>query len=583
MTRLGRFLRDVWTLARPYWFSEDRWPARGLLAVLVALNLGLVYLNVLFNQWNNTFYNTLQDKDAAAFGQQLIRFTWLAALFIVAAVYQLYLNQMLQIRWRRWLTDRYLSAWLADRAYYRMQLAGGTADNPDQRIAEDARLFVTRTLTLSLGLLSAVVTLVSFIAILWRLSGALTLPLGANGVAVPGYMVWVALVYAIVGTWLTAKIGRPLVQLNFDQQRFEADFRFSLVRLRENAEGVALYAGEADEHKNFSGRFAEVVANWWGIMRQQKRLTWFTAGYNQIAIIFPFVVAAPRFFRGEIALGGLMQTAQAFGQVQQALSFIVNSYSEIAEWESVVNRLVGFRHAIDRAQREPGGLDGIRVGAAEDTRLALERLDLVLPDGRPLLGEVTLSLAPGDTVLLTGPSGSGKSTLFRAIAGIWPFGQGAVRRPAGARILFLPQKPYLPIGTLREVVSYPAPPGGVGDAAIIDALDACELPGLAGRLDEVGNWALQLSPGEQQRIAFARALVQQPDWLFLDEGTSAVDEGTEARLYALLRARLPRTTVISIGHRPTLGPFHARRLVVASAQDGAPASIVEAAAQPATS
>ena len=582
MTRLGRFLRDVWTLARPYWFSEDRWPARGLLAVLVALNLGLVYLNVLFNEWNNAFYNTLQDKDSAAFGQQLIRFTWLAALFIVVAVYQLYLNQMLQIRWRRWLTDRYLRAWLADRAYYRMQLAGGGADNPDQRIAEDARLFVTRTLTLSLGLLSAIVTLVSFIAILWRLSGALTLPLGAHGVAVPGYMVWVALVYAVVGTWLTAKIGRPLVQLNFDQQRFEADFRFSLVRLRENAEGVALYAGEADEQENFRGRFAEVVANWWGIMRQQKRLTWFTAGYNQIAIIFPFVVAAPRFFRGEIPLGGLMQTAQAFGQVQQALSFIVNSYAEIAEWESVVNRLVGFQHAIDRARRTPVGVDGIRVGAGEDPALALEGVDLLLPDGRPLLGEVTLSLAPGDTILLTGPSGSGKSTLFRAIAGIWPFGQGAIRLPAGARILFLPQKPYLPIGTLREVVSYPAPRAGVGDAVIAEALTACELPDLARRLDEAGNWALQLSPGEQQRIAFARALVQRPDWLFLDEATSALDEETEARLYTLLRARLPKTTVTSIGHRPTLGPFHSRRLVIANADHGAAASIVEPAAEAVT-
>ena len=581
MTRAGHFLQAVWVLARPYWFSEDRWAGRGLLAVLVVLNLGLVYLNVVFNLWYNAFYNTLQDKDLAAFWHQLFRFSWLAAIYIIVAVYQLYLNQMLQIRWRRWLTDRYLGAWLADRAYYRMQLLGGVADNPDQRISEDTKLFVARTLTLSLGLLSAIVTLVSFVAILWRLSGVLTIPLGARGVTVPGYMVWVALVYAIAGTWLTAKIGRPLVQLNFDQQRYEADFRFSLVRLRENSEGVALYAGEADEHRNFRARFAEVVANWWGIMRQQKRLTWFTAGYGQIAVIFPFVVAAPRFFRGEIALGGLMQTALAFGEVQKSLSFIVNTYTEIAEWQSVVNRLTGFEAAIERAQREAGGRDGIRIadGPNEGMGLGLD-VDLALPSGQPLLDGVSLSLAPGDTVLLSGPSGVGKSTLFRAIAGIWPFGRGSVRRPTGARILFLPQKPYLPVGTLREVVSYPTPAAGIDDGVIVEALEACGLSQLAGRLDEPGNWALHLSPGEQQRIAFARALVQQPDWLFLDEATSAVDETTESRLYALILERLPGATVISIGHRPTLAPFHTRRLVISPAVDGGAARLAEVEAQP---
>jgi putative ATP-binding cassette transporter len=581
MTRAGHFLRDVWALARPYWFSEDRWAGRGLLAVLVALNLGLVYLTVVFNLWYNAFYNTLQDKDIGAFWHQLFRFSWLAALYIIVAVYQLYLNQMLQIRWRRWLTDRYLGAWLGDRAYYRMQLLGGVADNPDQRIAEDTKLFVARTLTLSLGLLSAIVTLISFVAILWRLSGALTIPLGARGIPVPGYMVWVALVYAIIGTWLTAKIGRPLVQLNFDQQRYEADFRFSLVRLRENAEGVALYAGEPDEQRNFRARFAAVVANWWGIMRQQKRLTWFTAGYGQLAVIFPFVVAAPRFFRGELALGGLMQTALAFGEVQKSLSFIVNTYTEIAEWQSVVSRLSGFEAAIERAQRD-AARGGIRIADAPggDTGLALDDLGLTLPNGQPLVQGVSLSLATRDSILLSGPSGAGKSTLFRAIAGIWPFGSGTVRRPVGARILFLPQKPYLPVGTLREVVSYPTPPTGIADGVITAALVACGLAPLTSALDESGNWALRLSPGEQQRIAFARALVQRPDWLFLDEATSAVDEATEACLYALLREQLPTTAVISIGHRPTLAPFHARRLVISPGVHGNAARLTESAAEP---
>ncbi len=335
---------------------------------MIGLNLGIVYLNVLFNQWNNAFYNALQDKDYAAFWSQLFRFTWLAALFIVVAVYQLYLNQMLQIRWRRWLTERYLGAWLADGAYYRMQLTTSETDNPDQRIAEDLRLFVSATLTLGIGGMRAVVTLVAFVGILWGLSGSLTIPLGA-GWTIPGYMVWAALLYAMAGTWLTNLIGRPLVGLNFDQQRYEADFRFGLVRFRENAEGVALYRGEADELRSFRERFAAVVNNWWGIMRRQKRLTWFTAGYGQAAVIFPFVVAGPRYFRGEIPLGGLMQIASAFGQVQDSLSFIISAYPDLAQWRSVVQRLVGFERALAR-MRADAASDGVRrtSGDGRDAR-----------------------------------------------------------------------------------------------------------------------------------------------------------------------------------------------------------------------
>jgi vitamin B12/bleomycin/antimicrobial peptide transport system ATP-binding/permease protein len=583
MTGLRRLLRDAWAIARPYWFSEDRWAARGLLLVVVALTLGIVYINVLLNQWNNTFYNALQDKDYAVFVHQLIRFSWLAGLHIVAAVYQLYLTQMLQIRWRRWLTEHYLHAWLSDGAYYRMQLVAGETDNPDQRLAEDVRLLISGSLDLAIGGLRAVVTLVSFVAILWGLSGALTLPLGRFSIIVPGYMVWAALLYAIVGTWLTNRIGRPLVRLNFDQQRYEADFRFGLVRFRENTEGVALYHGEPDELRGFRERFGAVVRNWWGIMRQQKRLTGFTAGYSQAAIIFPFVVAAPRYFQGEIHLGGLIQTATAFGQVQHALSFIVSSYSDIAAWRAVVERLAGFEHALEHVRLQAATNGVIRRADGEAARLAVEGIALDLPSGHPLLADVNLSLARGDTVLLWGPSGAGKSTLVRAIAGIWPFGCGEIRVPRDARVLFLPQKPYLPIGTLRDVVSYPMPAGGVDDATLREALDAVGLPELAWRLDEASHWALQLSPGEQQRIAFARALVQKPDWLFLDEATSAVDEATEARLYQLVRQRLLGTTVFSVGHRGTLRPFHARQLVLQPNGSG-PASIVEvvAASSPAS-
>jgi vitamin B12/bleomycin/antimicrobial peptide transport system ATP-binding/permease protein len=366
--------------------------------------------------------------------------------------------------------------------------------------------------------------------------------------------------------------------LNFDQQRYEADFRFGLVRFRENTEGVALYRGEPDELRGFRERFGAVVRNWWGIMRQQKRLTGFTAGYAQAAIIFPFIVAAPRYFRGEILLGGLVQTATAFGQVQHALSFIVSSYADIAAWRAVVERLAGFDHALERVRRDVAINGGIRRAEGEAGHLAMEGVWLDLPGGQRLIANVNVSLARGDTVLLWGPSGTGKSTLVRAIAGIWPFGRGAIQVPHDARVLFLPQKPYLPLGTLRDVVSYPMPAAGVDDATLRQALDDVGLPELAGRLDEHDHWALQLSPGEQQRIAFARALIHKPDWLFLDEATSAVDEATEAHLHRLVRQRLAGTTVFSVGHRGTLRPFHTRQLVV-QPNGGGPASVVEVMAE----
>ncbi|NYZ11496.1 ABC transporter ATP-binding protein/permease [Azospirillum sp. RWY-5-1] len=556
------FFRDLWTLTRPYWSSEERWAARGLLAVIILLNLGQVYLNVLFNAWNNDFYNALQEKNEAEYSSQLLYFTVLATIFIAVAVYNLYLNQMLQIRWRRWLTDRYLKDWLAGQTYYRLQFAGQTTDNPDQRIADDLRLFVAYTLTLTLGFLSNTVNLVSFLGILWALSGPLAVPLFGHEVEIPGYMVWVAVIYALAGSVLTHLIGRPLARLNFDQQRYEADFRFSLIRLRENAEGVALHGGEAQEQRGFAERFGHVVANWWSIMRTQKRLTWFTSGYGQVAIIFPFVVGAPRYFAGQIQLGGLMQISSTFGQVQESLSWFISAYVSLTEWKATVDRLIGFHRAVAAVQAASRFDAGVARVRGERPELELKGLTLTLPlDRRPLV-HADLTVAPGERVLVTGASGSGKSTLFRAIAGIWPFGAGTVRLPASGAAMFLPQKPYMPIGSLAAAVTYPDSADAVPAETVRAALDAVGMGAMADRLDEQDHWGQRLSGGEQQRIAFARVLLHRPAWLFMDEATSACDPETEARLYGLLRERLPGTTVVSIGHRTSLTAFHDRLLTV---------------------
>ncbi len=557
--RTRDFVAAVTSLARPYWASEERWQARGLLAVIVAMNLGIVYVNVLFSNWNNRFYDALQQRDLTRFSHELLYFCILAAAFIVIAVYQTYLTQMLQIRWRRWLTDRYLGEWLAGHAYYHLQLGEYRTDNPDQRIADDLQLFVEATLTLTLGLLSSVVTLASFAVILWRLSGTIDVPLGARHLAIPGYMLWAALLYAVGGTWLTHRIGRPLIGLNFQQQQFEANFRFSLVRLRENTEGIALYHGEREEKRSLGDRFGHIVRNWWAIMKRQKRLTWFTAGYSQAAIVFPVIAAAPRYFSGAIQLGALMQTIQAFGQVQGALSWFVTAYTQLAQWKATTDRLTGFRAAMRTAQTRAAAARIVwaRTGQAG---LTLRDLRLELPGGAPLLKGINLEVKPGEAWLVTGPTGAGKSTLLRAIAGIWPFGEGTIETPAHGRTLFLPQRPYMPIGTLRRALSYPGPPSTFDDAAMREALSACGLSRLADRLDESRHWALELSPGEQQRVAFARALLQHPAWLFLDEATAALDEASEAQLYGLVKQRLPNTALVSVGHRSALAAFHERRL-----------------------
>lgn len=549
------FWPAFWALAKPYWVSEARRKGVILLCSVVGFTLALVWVEVQFNDWNKGFYDTFEHKDRLGFYLELGRFAFLAVLFIVLAVYKQYLQQMLMIEWRSWLTDTYLQDWLDGQAYYRLQLLDRGTDNPDQRIADDLNGFVDLTLSLSLGLLSAIVTLVSFVGILWVISG----PLEVGGVTIPGYMVWVALLYAIAGTWLTHLIGQPLIGMNFARQRVEADFRFALVRLRENSEGVALYRGEAGELAGFKARFADVIAKWWAIMQKQKQVTWFTAFYAQLAIIFPFVVSAPRYFSGAAPLGSIFQTASAFGQVQGALSWFIGAYPSFANWRATVERLTGFTQALARARAEADRLDGDRL-EGEDAGLTLEHLVISLPQGRPLLGDTSLRLTPGESVFVTGPSGSGKSTLFRSIAGIWPYWQGRILLPKGARLLFLPQKAYLPIGTLKNAIAYPAQADAVSDAEVTEALVAVGLGALQGDLARDENWGQVLSGGEQQRVAFARALINRPEWLFLDEASAALPEQAQAEMYSLMRERLPQTTLVSIGHRESLAQFHQRRL-----------------------
>ena len=560
-------LAVVWRIANPYFRSEDRWAGRVLLGAVIAIELSIVGLLVLFNEWNARFYNALQDRNWHVFVYQLGYFCVLATAYVVVQVYQLYLNQWLQIRWRRWLTASYLDHWLAGANHYRMQLLGDAADNPDQRISEDIAQFIALTLALGLRLLNAVVTILSFMVILWTLSAAAPLHLFGMSFSIPGYLLWAALIYACIGTALTHLIGRPLIALNFQQQRYEADFRFNMVRVRENSEQIALLDGEGAERDRLLLRFGNVMANWYAIMTRQKKLIFFTASYGQAAVVFPFIMVSPAYFANVVQLGGLMQTANAFGRVQDALSVFVDIYRNLAEWRAVVERLEGFDRSIASARAVAVTPPAIEVAPGAAPVVSFKDLVVRLPDGVPLVNATDIVIRAGERVLVSGPSGAGKSTLFRALAGIWPFGAGTITVPKNARLMMLPQRPYFPIAPLAAAVAYPAEPGTFDSAKVAELVAAVGLPDLAERIDEEAHWNRMLSLGEQQRLGIARALLHAPDFLFLDEATASLDEPSEAALYHLLQQRLAAATIVSIGHRATLAAFHRRRLAFAREGD----------------
>jgi putative ATP-binding cassette transporter len=557
---------SAWSLIKPYWVSEEWKVAWALLVTIIAINLANVWISVRFNSWSGEFFNMLQNKSVRDFPHLMTVWIVLVAALIILAVYGRYLQQMLGFRWRQWLTTRYLEEWFGNDAFYRIERDRLT-DNPDQRISDDLQSFATNTLSLTLDLLSTVVTLVSFITILWTLAGALTVTLGGIPIVIPGYMVWVAALYALGGSYLMYKLGRPLVSITYQQQKVEADFRFGLIRVRENSEQIAFYDGEQAERANAQNFFQRIRDNWWRVMKYTKRLSFVLSFYGNIAFIFPLIVAAPKYFTGAFTMGVLMQIRSSFGTVSDSFSWFVNSYGSLVDWRATVNRLREFKRVMRASHMtettSPATAHGgINLHYVDEDKLTTEGLSLSLPNGAALSQIRDITIRPGSRWLVRGPSGSGKSTLMRALAGLWPFGDGSIDAPVNARMMFIPQQSYMPIGSLKAALAYPSSADTYTDEECSEALRTCRLDDYADRLDESGHWARVLSPGEQQRLAAARVLLHKPDYLFLDEATSALDAANEALLYHLFTERLPKAAIVSVAHRESLAAFHEETLDV---------------------
>lgn len=556
--RLATRPYTAWQLIKVYWQSNQRLFAYAMLATLLIMTVFLVGMEVVLTTWYNFFYDALQEYNYRNVIDLLVMFMFLAATMIVVSVYRYYVQQYLGLRWRRWLTERFLDRWLSKRNYYYLETFDKHTDNPDQRIQEDVGSLVLATLNLVIGLVSSITTIFAFIFVLWKLSGYLNIPLGKYGVLhVPGYLVWVGVIYSIIGTLLTFKIGYPLVSLNFEQQRREANFRFAAIDVRSHAEHVALYRGEDNQKTILEKIFSGVLENWYAIILRQKLLLWFTAGYNQVSVLVPLIVALPNYFNKVFKLGGLMQALSAFTRIQDAFSFIVNSYTSIAEWQAVARRLLTFLNHMDELEQDVRVKNHFIFLENADSQILVKDLTINTPQGDVLLQNINQALIHGKNYVVRGRSGLGKSTFIRVIAGVWPYGSGEISLPEKNKtIMFLPQTSYMPLGSLREAMLFPDKIQNVSDERLMELLKACDLSQLTSKLDEIAPWAEQLSPGELQRIAFIRVFIHKPDWVFLDESTSALDLLHEKEIYKLLEDQLPHCSIVSVRHRLNVEGYH---------------------------
>jgi putative ATP-binding cassette transporter len=551
-----------------------------IFAATIIVTIGNMVGQVWLNEWNGRFFDALARKELSNFLQLLWTFLVIVAALLTLTVAQTFLQERLKIRLREWIARHLLVAWLKPMRIYQLSFAGLYGRNPDQRLQEDTRLLGDYTADLGCGLVYSLLQIAAFVGVLWALSAQVAFDLAGHHVAIPGYMVWCALAYALIGSGLTWLVGRPLIALNAERYAREADFRFALVRVNESGESIALHAGEEDEHRHLEGSLAAVIDAMRRISSSLAHLTWITAGTGWLSIVVPILVAAPAYFGGTLSLGGLIMVAGAFSQVQWAMRWFVDNFSRLADWRAAIHRVARFREALDDLPAIEEGASEIKRALHPEGNLAFEGVRILLPDGHIIIEEATASFMPGDRVLIVGETGAGKSTLFRAVAGLWPWGSGTILTPPPERMAFLPQRPYLPLGTLRNAATYPSPPEAFSDADVRRALERCDLGNLLPKLDLEERWDRELSLGEQERIAFARLLLHKPSWVFLDEATAALDEDSQRHIMGLFDVELKNTTVLSIGHRPDLAVYHTRTLQLIHGSEGARLRVKPSNAQP---
>lgn len=561
MAKTERFLQDgnydTWRLIKGYWQSNQRVSAYAFMGLIITLTILLVGCDVIFNYWNNYFYNALQAYDAHSVIRLLVFFVVIASFNIILQVYRYYVAQVFNLRWRNWLTEKLISRWLQKRGYYYLEVFDKTTDNPDQRIQEDVAQLVSNSLDLTVGLVAAITTVPAFIYILWTLSGTLVIPLGSWGhLEITGYLVWVSLIYALFGTLFAFRIGKPLIKLNYEQQRREANFRYAAMDLRTHSENVALYRGEQHQKGILKTLFLSALDNYYHLILRQKRLVWFTGSYGQLSVMLPLLVVLPNYFAKFFLLGGFMQSLRAFTSVQDSMSYLINSYTTIAQWRAISARLTTFVNHLHDSEERAEEADQVVYEDKPAHDITVKDLTIRKPDNEKLLENINYHFEQGKHYVIKGHSGLGKSTFLRTLAKIWPYASGEITLPANQKQMFLPQKPYMPIGTLGDAILFPDKHDPRMKKHLETILKDCNLENLIPRLQENAMWSEILSPGELQRVAFARIFLHKPDWVFLDESTSSLDLKNEILMYELIRSKLPKCSIISVGHRPSLHDYH---------------------------